>query len=100
MEEKAIKTSSKDIKFIRVLTTETAYGIVWEAYHRKLKCECIVKQIILRTKAHYDQDKSRYVNEKGEKDASASQYFRKDGEKPFLHTLFLNRKSLTLDFFK
>ena len=68
MEEKAIKTSSKDIKFIRVLTTETAYGIVWEAYHRKLKCECIVKQIILRTKAHYDQDKSRYVNEKGEKE--------------------------------
>ena len=94
------KTTRNDIEFKRVLTTESQYGIMWVCINKKLNCKCIVKQIMLRTRAHYDQDKSQYVNEKGKKDKTVTQYFKQDAEQPFLHTLFLKRKSLTLDLFK
>ena len=96
----ARKTRPEDIVFEKVLTDQSQYGLIWLGKNKALNCPCVIKMVVLRRLAHYDQDKGKWINEQGKRDKNATKWFQADGDIPFTHSAFAKHKSMSMENFK
>jgi hypothetical protein len=86
--------------FNEVISSRTAYGLIWGGTYDKKPC--VIKMVMLTTGIHYDKNDRGYQNGHNVKMDSkrAEKYFLKNDSKPFYHTEFRHRRSMTpKDFF-
>ncbi len=86
---------SDKIIFGEVISRRTAYGLIWEGkYDNK---PCVIKMIMLTTGIHYDKNYNVYRDGMNQKliYEYADYYFSENDEKPFYHTDFRHRRSMT-----
>jgi hypothetical protein len=87
------------IQFGEILSHDTAYGIIWNGtFDQKT---VVIKMIMLTSGIHYDKDKDRYFDGKGRhlSTEDAEVHMSHDDPKPWYHTLFKRRRSMTPDAF-
>jgi len=88
-----------NINFEEVISRRTAYGLIWGGKYKTKPC--VIKMIMLTSGIHFDKIKNIYRN--GDKvkikDEEAEKYFSHDDEKPFYHTDFRHRRSMTTKAF-
>lgn len=81
--------------FTEVISRRTAYGLIWIGKYRQHNC--VVKMIMLTTGIHYDKDLKEYQTPQKTRicEAFADKYFNHNDAKPFYHTDFRHRRSMT-----
>lgn len=91
---------SDRVKFIDVISSGSAYGLIWSGYFDKQPCA--VKMVMLTSGYHHDKSKG-YRTGDGEKipggKKSTPQIFEQNGCVPFLHREFRGRQSMTREAF-
>jgi signal peptidase I len=85
-----------DIKFLNILSTNTAYGLIWNAVYNNTKI--VVKMIQLKSgDVYYDKDTKQYIGKNGE--ITTDVYYNNNNNIPYLHSKFKHRRSMTIDDF-
>lgn len=88
-------TITNGLDFISILSRKTAYGLIWTGHYQQKPC--VIKMIMLTTGIHYDKDHNIYLDAMG--NVITNRYFDHNNQKPFLHTEFKHRRSMTPDAF-
>ena len=83
------------IGFGDILSHDTAYGLIWTGeYHGH---QVVIKMIMLTSGIHYDKDTGTYFDGQNHQMATfeAELLMSHDDPKPWYHTLFKERRSMT-----
>jgi len=81
-----------NLSFQNIISKNSHYGIIWKGLYKGQPCA--IKMVILDSGV-YDRSKKNPQGYPKDKE----NYFKSDDEKPFLHTLFRDRKAMTIEKF-
>ena len=94
---KSIYINFDNIEFLDIIYNNSAFAIIWDVKYKGLPA--IAKMITLKSGIHYDKDDKNYYTKGKKKLENHNDYYKIIRPAPFIHMLFINKRSISNEHF-